>query len=100
MVLVRLNEVKVGTLALREAILSVKLELSGDNRVLTPAVQLKGSLGKNKGTSIRNTVVDGSSESGREIGNSSGGDIATSGTRSGKRIREKTIATDDRCIFG
>ena len=36
-VLVRLNEVKVCTFTLREAILSVKLELSGNNRVLYPS---------------------------------------------------------------
>ena len=54
-VLEGLNEIEVGTLALGEAILSVKLELSGNNRVLTPAVHLVSGLSKNEGTGIRNT---------------------------------------------
>ena len=55
-VLVRLNEVEVSTLTLREAVLTVKLELSGNNRVLTPAVHLAGSLGEDEGTGIRDTI--------------------------------------------
>ena len=61
-VLERLNEVEVGSFALTEAILTVKLELSGNNRVLTPAVHLKGSLGKNESTGIRDTTVGTSGE--------------------------------------
>jgi hypothetical protein len=56
-VLERLNEVEVSTFALGEAILTVKLELSGDNRVLTPAVHLEGSLSEDESTGIRDTVV-------------------------------------------
>jgi hypothetical protein len=56
-VLVRLDKVKVSAFALRETILAVKLELSGDNRVLTPAVQVKRSLSEDEGTGIRNTRV-------------------------------------------
>jgi hypothetical protein len=52
-VLVRLNEVEVSAFALREAVLSVKLELSSDNRVHTPAVKGERSLGKNESTGIR-----------------------------------------------
>ena len=52
MVLVWLDEVKVGALARREAVLAVKLELSGNNGVLTPAVHVKGSLGKDESASI------------------------------------------------
>jgi hypothetical protein len=52
-VLEGLNLVKVGTLALREAILAVELELGSDNRVLTPAVHVKSSLSKDERTSIR-----------------------------------------------
>jgi hypothetical protein len=52
-VLVRLNEVEVSSFALREAVLSVKLELSSDNRVHTPAVKGERSLGKNESTGIR-----------------------------------------------
>jgi len=56
-VLVRLDEVEVSSFALREAILAVKLELSGDDRVHTPAVKRKRSLGKNESTGIRNSRV-------------------------------------------
>jgi len=54
-VLVRLHQVEVGTLALGEAVLAVKLELSGNNRVLTPAVHVKSGLSHNEGTGIRHT---------------------------------------------
>jgi hypothetical protein len=56
-VLVRLDKVEVSAFTLRETILAVKLELSGDNRVLTPAVQVKRSLSENESTGIRNTRV-------------------------------------------
>jgi hypothetical protein len=56
-VLVRLNKIEVSSFALREAILAVKLELSGDDRVHTPAVKRKRSLGKNESTGIRNSRV-------------------------------------------
>jgi hypothetical protein len=55
MVLPRLDLVEVGTLTLRETVLAVKLELSSDDRVLTPAVHIEGSLGKDERTSIRDT---------------------------------------------
>jgi hypothetical protein len=51
-VLERLDGIEVGTLTLGEAVLSVKLKLSGDDRVLTPAVHVKGSLGKDESASI------------------------------------------------
>jgi hypothetical protein len=56
-VLPRLDKVKVSTLTLREAILAVKLELSSDDRVLTPAMHVKRRLGKNEGTGVRDTRV-------------------------------------------
>jgi hypothetical protein len=52
--LVRLDPREVGTFTLREAILAVKLELSGDDGVLAPAVKIKGGLSEHEGTSIRN----------------------------------------------
>jgi hypothetical protein len=52
-VLVGLDNVEVGSLTLGEAVLSVKLELSGNDGVLTPAVHVKGSLGKYECTGIR-----------------------------------------------
>jgi len=51
-VLVGLDNVEVGTLTLREAILAVKLELSGDDGVEAPAVHIEGSLGEDECTSI------------------------------------------------
>ena len=64
-VLVRLDEVEVSSFTLREAILAVKLELSGDDGVHTPAVKGERSLGKNESAGIRYTRV---SEGSRLIG--------------------------------
>ena len=55
MVLEGLNDVKVRTLSLRDAVLAVKLELSGDNGVLTPAVEVEGSLSHDEGAGIRDS---------------------------------------------
>jgi hypothetical protein len=55
--LVRLNPREVGTFTLREAILAVKLELSGDDGVLSPAVHVQRGLREDEGTSIRDTRV-------------------------------------------
>jgi hypothetical protein len=56
-VLERLNKVEVSAFTLRETILAVKLELSGDNGVLTPAVKVKRSFREDESTGIRNTRV-------------------------------------------
>jgi hypothetical protein len=56
-VLVRLDKVEVSAFTLRETILAVKLELSGDNRVLTPAVEVKRSFSEDESTGIRDTRV-------------------------------------------
>ena len=56
--LVGLHNVKVGTLTLGEAVLAVELKLGDHNRVLSPAVHVKRSLGKHEGTSIRHGRVD------------------------------------------
>ena len=52
--LVRLDPREVGTFTLREAILAVKLELSGDDGVLAPAVKIDGGLSEDEGTGIGN----------------------------------------------
>ena len=57
MVLVGLNEVKVGSFTLREAILTVELEFGSDDGVLTPAMQGEGGLCENKGAGIRDAGV-------------------------------------------
>ena len=57
MVLEWLNEVEVSSFAFREAILTVKLKLGGDNRVFAPAVKLAGSFTENESTGIRYTSL-------------------------------------------
>jgi hypothetical protein len=59
-VLVGLDNVEVGTLALGEAVLAVELQLGSYNRVLTPAVHVKGSLGKNECSGIRESRTSSS----------------------------------------
>jgi hypothetical protein len=90
-VLPGLNEVKVSAFTLREAVLTVKLELSSHDGVLTPAVEVKGRLGQNKGSGIRNTrahksgthvgrsVVIGSADTSLPPVGSSGGNIGSTG---------------------
>ena len=48
---------EVGSLALREAVLAVKLELGRDDGVGAPAVEVDRGLGEHEGASIRNTGV-------------------------------------------
>jgi hypothetical protein len=52
-VLERLDNVEVRTLTLGETVLAIKLKLGSDDRVLTPAMHVEGSLGKNKCSGIR-----------------------------------------------
>ena len=52
-VLEGLDNIEVRTFALREAVLAVKLELSSDSRILTPAVEVKSGLSKNECAGIR-----------------------------------------------
>ena len=51
-VLVWLDEVEVCTFTFREAVLAVKLELSGDNWVFAPAVHVKRGCAEYEGTGI------------------------------------------------
>jgi hypothetical protein len=55
--LVRLHPREVGSFTLRETILAVKLELSGDDGVLAPAVEVQRGLSQNEGTSVRDGGV-------------------------------------------
>jgi hypothetical protein len=48
---------EVSSFALRETILAVKLELSGDDGVLSPAVEVQRGLSQNEGTSVRDSGV-------------------------------------------
>ena len=54
-VLEGLDDIKVGSLTLGEAILSVELELGSDDGVLSPAVHVKGGLGEHEGAGIGET---------------------------------------------
>ena len=59
-VLVWLDNIEVGAFTFRESVLSVKLELSGDDRVLTPAVHVECGFSEDESTGI----TDGSGMSG------------------------------------
>jgi hypothetical protein len=100
-VLPRLNEVEVGTFALREAVLAVKLELGSDNWVLTPAVHVERSLGEDKSAGVRDTR---SSRSSTEVGKvvlksrvssvpprSAGGSREVGGTSVGEEARSADV---------
>jgi hypothetical protein len=71
-VLEGLNDVKVRTLSLRDTVLAVKLELSGNNGVLTPAVEVEGSLSKHEGAGIRDSGAGDSTDT-ILVENTSGG---------------------------
>ena len=107
-VLVRLDEIEVSSFALREAILAVQLKFGSDDWVLTPAVHVKGSLGKDKDAGIRDTTCGKTAETctggctenissvgGKSSGGGSGGYISI-GCRniSSETVSEKTIAID------
>ena len=82
-VLERLDNVEVGTLTLREAVLAVELELGSDARILTPAVHVKGGLGKHEGAGIGDEgarVVTALRKG--SLNNSGRGPVAGGGTRS------------------
>ena len=51
-VLVWLDKVEVGAFTFREAVLAIKLELSGDNWVFAPAVHVKRGFAEYEGTGI------------------------------------------------
>ena len=60
-VLVGLHQIEVGTLTLREAVLTVELQLGNNNGVLTPAVHVQSGLGKHESTSVRHSGLVASS---------------------------------------
>ena len=86
-VLVRLDNIEVCSLTLRESVLAVKLELTGDNRVLTPAVEVEGSLGKNECSGIRHSGHTNGIESG----------VVTSGSGSSGTLLLEHIGVDEAC---
>ena len=58
-VLEGLDGIEVRSLTLGEAVLAVKLKLGGHNGILTPAVHVKGGLGKHEGTGIGESRAKG-----------------------------------------
>jgi hypothetical protein len=85
-VLERLDGIEVRSLTLGESVLSVKLKLSGNDRVLSPAVHVKGRLSKDEGSGIRKTTSSGSST----ISSRNGSSIS---------ITEGTVGADEVSIF-
>jgi len=80
--LVRLDPGEVRSFTLREAVLAVKLELSGDNGVLAPAVHVQRCLSEHEGAGIRHTGVI---KVGTDLGNVVGG--GTDGGRDGNTTK-------------
>ena len=96
----RLDEVEVGSFALGESVLTIKLELGGNNWILTPAVHVEGGLGEDESTGVRDTVVDTSVECTRDTSNSSGRKVRTSdiSLTNGSWVIEETGSIDDRVV--
>jgi len=84
-VLEGLDNVEVGSLSLRDTVLSVKLELSGDDGVLTPAVHIEGSLGEDECAGIGH------------IGSSGGSTVLVEGARR-VPVLGGSSSTRDECI--
>ncbi len=87
-VLVRLDEGEVRTFTFRETVLAVKLELSGDDGVLTPAVHIEGRFSEDESSGIGDTrgVVGGERLS---------APAGTSGDVHGSGIPEETRGRDE-----
>ena len=93
-VLEGLNNVEVRAFTLGEAVLAVKLELSGDDRVLTPAVHVEGSLGEDETGGIRNTGGHGSTK------DVVFGTVRVSDGGGSGAINEETSAIDETITVG
>jgi len=85
--LVRLDPREIGTFTLREAVLSVKLELSGDDRVLSPTVHVQRGLSKDECSGIRDTRVIEV----RSTGGSSKSSNVSRGVRRKRNLRSSHI---------
>ena len=92
-VLERLHDIEVGPLTLGEAVLAVKLELSGDDGVLSPAVHVKGSLGEHEGAGIREARGKASTLT-EESGVGEGG-AGLGGNINGSRLLEESGGVDE-----
>ena len=103
-VLEGLDDIKVGSLTLGEAILSVELELGRDDRVLSPAVHVKGGLSEHEGAGIGETRGDAAAASLKSETTTSGGASANrphvsaggdSGSIKGSGLLEQTSRVDE-----
>ena len=97
-VLVRLDHIEVGPFTLRETILAVELELGSDDRVLTPAVHVKGSLREHECTGIGDIAARCDSFRTRSSGLGSKGTgprASIGGAIKGTRILEETPRGDE-----
>ena len=100
MVLEGLNDVEVRPLSLGDTVLSVKLQLGSDNRVLTPAVEVEGSLCEHEGAGIGEHGAGGTSSGAVLVEDASlmpvlgGGNAATDESVEGAGHLEDT-ATDE-----
>ena len=95
-VLPRLNEVEVGTLALREAVLAVKLKLSSHDGVLTPAVHVERSLGEDESAGIRDTRKTASAEVGQVVRNRVIGTTPPSVSSTNRDISSTSVSEEAR----
>ena len=73
--LVRLNPREVGSFTLREAVLSVELQLGSDNGVLAPAVHVQRGLSEHEGAGIRDRGVHVLSGIGANEGSDTSGGV-------------------------
>ena len=95
MVLEGLHHVEVRALTLREAVLAVELELGRDDRVLTPAVHVEGSLGEDERAGVGNGRGKGALKRGvNDGGSTTHPDTSTEDVIS-TRVDEKARGVDE-----
>ena len=107
-VLPRLDNIEVRTLTLREAVLAVELKLGRDNGVLTPAVHIQGSLGKNERAGIgderalidTSLVIEGNVICGTSEPVGGLGCIGIIGTSHLEETRGVDESVGSRCLLG
>ena len=101
-VLERLDDIEVGSLALGETILSVELELGCDDRVLSPAVHVKGRLGEDEGAGIGEASAASSTFSegtgGGPVSIRGGGNVNTSGLLEEAVGGNEAVGSGDRVL--
>ena len=94
----RLDKVEVAAFTLREAILTVELELGGDHRVVAPAVEGQRGLGEHEGAGIRDGGLEvgttrGSTKIGRQVSRVRGGTALIAAEVNAPRRGRRNIAS-------